>query len=205
MAALGKKIEDISAALGRMSRREKFMVAGVAVAFVLFVGTLVTLWVSSTLTGLERRITNKTGKLQTIIGLRQQYEESKQAKKEAEKRIAQARNIPLMGTLENQAKQLGINTNEMKMSPRASAADPESGIEEKRVEVTIPKITIDRLVDFLEQIEQKSESIKIRSLHIRKNFKDPTQLVAEFSVSKFEKKEVKEAAPSGTGPARKKQ
>ena len=56
---------------------------------------------------------------------------------------------------------------------------------------------IDRLIDFLEQLERKSDSIKVRTLHIRKNFKEPTHLDAELSVSKFEIQQQKDAAAGG--------
>ena len=196
MAAFGKKYEDMLAAINRLSRREKFMVGGLTICFVAFVGFLVSIWVSSSLGGLERRIEDKTGKLQQMLDMRQQFEQAKQARKESEKRIIKARGIQLMGTLETQATQLGIDTNDMKMVPRSSASTPETRIEEKKVEIEIPRITIDRLVDFLEQIERKSESIAVRKLHIRKNFKDPSQLDVRFTVSKFQmKKEEQPAAP----------
>ena len=73
MAAPTKRFENVLATLDRLSQREKYMVGGVAVGFVAFVGILVWLWISSSLSGLERRIANKTGRLMTIVELRQQY------------------------------------------------------------------------------------------------------------------------------------
>ena len=203
MAALSKRIEDISAALSRLSRREKFMVGGLTITFVAFVGILVSMWISSSLGGLRERIATKTVKLEEIIGMREKYEQAKLAQRRAEERIKRDRQLQLMGTLENLAKQLGISTNDLEMSPRNSSVDAETGIEEKKVDVKIPRITIDRLVDFLEQLERKSESIKVRTLHIKKNFKDKSQLDAEFAVSKFEKREEKEEAPADKKPATK--
>jgi hypothetical protein len=201
MATMGKKYEDILAAFDRLSRREKFMVSGLAICFVVFVGVLVSMWVSSSLGGLERRVTDRSRKLQEMVDMRSQFEEAKEARKQSEQRIKKARDIQLMGTLENLATRLGIDTNDMKMNPRSTTSNPESSVEEKRVEVEIPRITIDRLVDFLAQLERKSESIAVRKLHVRKNFKDPSHLDVRFTVSKFQVKEEKNAtAPKGTPP-----
>ncbi len=191
MAVLGKRYEEMLAAFERLSRREKFMVGGLAVCFVLFVGVMVSLWVSSSLRGLDRRIEDKTGKLTKMIDMRAQFEQAKLARKESEKRIRKAGNIQLMGTLENMAQRLGIDTNEMEMNPRSAGANAETKVDEKRVEVKIPRITIDRLVDFLVQLERKAESIAVRTLHIKNNFREPSRLDVTFIVSKFQLKEVK--------------
>jgi hypothetical protein len=199
MAILGKRYEDMLAAFERLSRRERFMVGGLAVCFTIFVGFLVSMWISSSLGGLERRIADKTDKLQTIIDMRQAYDQAEERRKKAEELIKRARKIKLMGTLENLAQQLGIDTNDMKMDSRSPTSNPESKIEEKKVEVEMPRITIDRLVDFLDQIERKSESITVRKLQIRNNFKDPSQLDVRFTVSKFQLKD--ETGPPPTGAA----
>lgn len=203
MAAQTKKIENVIAALERLSPREKYMVGGVAVTFVLFVGFLIWLWVSSSLGSLERRIADKSAKLETILDLRQEFEQAKRDQKRSEDRIQKARNIQLMGTLEQLAKQIGINTGDMEMNPRASASTPESRVDEEKVDVDLKQITIDRLVEFLERVEQKSEVIAVRTLHIRKNFKDPSMLDVGFTVSKFQLKQEK-PAPDGKSPPSKK-
>jgi len=203
MAAQSKRIENVVAALERLSPREKYMVGGVAITFVFFVGFLVWLWVSSSLGSLERRITEKTGKLETILGLRQDFEQAKQDQRRSEDRIKKARNIQLMGTLEQLAKQIGLNTTDMEMNPRSTASNPESRIDEERVEVNLQRITIDRIIEFLERVEQKSETIAVRTLHIRKNFKDPSVLDVGFTVSKFQLKQGK-PAPDSKGPPSKK-
>jgi len=194
MSALGGKTQDLAAAFSRLSRREKIMVGGLAVCFVLFVGMLLSLWISSRLAALQRRIDDSNDKLQAMIDMRAEFETAKAARKKAEQRIRAARHIQLMGTLENLAKQLGIDTQQMEMNPRPTAGNPETNVEEERVDVKIPRITIDRLVDFLAQLEKRSASIAVRTLHIKNNFREPQYLDVSFTVSKFQLKE-KEASP----------
>jgi hypothetical protein len=202
MAPLAGKFENILAAAQRLSRRERFMLGGVVIAFVFFVGFLVWLWVSSSLSSLERRIADKSKDLQKIIELRAEYDKAKQTQKSIESTIAKARSIQLMGTLEQLARQIGINTADLEMNPRATASNPDSKVDEEKVEVNLKRITIDRLIEFLEKVEEKSKTIAVRTLHVRKNFQDPSQLDVGFTVSKFQLREEKKP-DTGASPKKK--
>ena len=195
MEALSKKIEDILAALDRLSRREKFMVGGLALCFVVFLVVLISLWVSSSLGAMERRIANKTSSLQAIIDMRQEYDEAKRQEKQITDLIKRGRNLDLVTTLGNLEKQLGINIEDLQT--RTPGVNPEKGIEEAKVEVNIPHITIDRLVELLEEIERKSKTIAVRVLRVRNNFRDPTQLDVNMTVSNFQLMKEQEVPAKG--------
>lgn len=195
MESLGKKIEDLMAALNRLSRREKFMVGGMALCFVVFIITLVSLWVSSSLGAMERRITDKTARLQTVIAMRKQYEEAQQREEDVKRLIQRGRNIDLVVTLTNMEKQLGVNIEDLQT--RTPGVNTEKGVEEVKVEVNIPLITIDRLVELIEEVERKSKTIAVRILHVRNNFRDPTQLDVNMTVSNFQLMQAPEGPVNG--------
>jgi glycine cleavage system regulatory protein len=195
MEALSKKIEDLLAALERLSRREKFMVGGLAICFIVFVVALVSFWVSSSLGAMERRIQDKTTRLQTVIDYRQQYEEAKRRDEEVKKQIQRGRNIDLVATLTSLEKQLGVNIEDLQT--RTPGINTEKGIEEVKVEVNIPLITIDRLVELLEEVERKSKTIAVRVLRVRNNFRDPTQLDVNMTVSNFQLMKEQEGPAKG--------
>jgi hypothetical protein len=195
MQALSKKIEDLLAALDRLSRREKIMVGGLALCFVVFLVTLVSFWVSSSLGAMERRIKDKTARLQTVIDYRQQYEEAKRRDEQVKKLIQRGRGIDLVVTLTNLEKQLGVNIEDLQT--RTPGINTEKGIEEVKVEVNIPHITIDRLVELLEEVERKSRTIAVRVLRVRNNFRDPTQLDVNMTVSNFQLMKEQEAPAKG--------
>jgi glycine cleavage system regulatory protein len=195
MEAVSKKIEDLLAALERLSRREKFMVGGLALCFVVFVVTLVSLWVASNLGAMERRIKDKTTRLQTVIDYRQQYEEAKRRDEQVKKQIQRGRNIDLVATLTSLEKQLGVNIEDLQT--RTPGINQEKGIEEVKVEVNIPLITIDRLVELIEEIERKSKTIAVRVLRVRNNFRDPTQLDVNMTVSNFQLMKEQEVPAKG--------
>ena len=195
MQAITKKIEDLLAALDRLSRREKYMVGGLALCFVVFVVGLVSFWVSSSLGAMERRITEKTTRLQTVIDMRKQYEEAKRREEEVKRQIQRGRNIDLVATLTNLEKQLGVNIEDLQT--RTPGVNPDKGVEEIKVEVNIPHITIDRLVELLEEVERKSRTIAVRILHVRNNFRDPTQLDVNLTVSNFQLMKEQEGPAKG--------
>ncbi len=177
------KVENLMAALGRLSKRERIMVAGVGLTFVIFVAFMVGWWVSSSLGSLERRIESKTKRLQTLIDKRQEFEEAKRTARRAERIIRQGGNIQLMGTIEELASKLGVNVEDM--APRTPSVNAEANLSEEKVEVNISLITIDRLVDFLKELERKSQTIAVRKLHIKQSFQQPDQLEVGFTVSNF--------------------
>jgi type II secretory pathway component PulM len=192
MAKAGIQIENLVAAFGRLSKRERYMVSGVAALFVLFVTFMIGLWVSSSLGGLERQIETKTKQLQKLIDVRQEFELAKDRLKKAERQIRQGKNIQLMSTIEENATKLGVNIENMQ--ERTPTVNPEANVTEDKVEVNIKLITIDRLVDFLKAIERKSDTIAVRKLHIKQSFQQPDQLEVGFTVSNF--KLIKEKAPA---------
>jgi hypothetical protein len=184
MIALNKRIEELMEAVGRLSRRELYMVAGMMVSVIVFAVFLIAWLVSSSLDGVERRIQDKTAKLQTIIDKRTQFEEAKQAQQLSEQRIRRGSTVQLYAIIESLAKQAGVNIGDMQSRPTPPEAN--STILEDKVEVNIPAITIDRLVQLVEDVERKAETIAVRKLHVKKSFKDPSQLEVSLTVSNFQ-------------------
>jgi ParB-like chromosome segregation protein Spo0J len=183
MAKSKIRVENLVAALQRLSRRERYMVGGVAIMFVIFISVLVGMWISSSLNSLNRRIEDKTKNLQLLIDERQKYEDAKRVTRDAERIMKRGRNIQLMSAIEETATRQGVNVEDM--SPRAPTVNNEANVSEEKVEVNIKMITIDRLVDFLKEIERKSKTIAVRKLHIKQNFQQPDQLEVGFTVSNY--------------------
>jgi type II secretory pathway component PulM len=181
--AMTSKIENLMAALERLSKRERYMVAGVAVMFVIFVSFLVGMWISSSLDSTQRRVETKTASLRRLIDRRHDFQQAKRRIQQAKRTIRQGRNIQLMGTVEDYATQLGVVIEDMQ--PRSPAVNAETGVAEEKVEVNIKTITIDRLVDFLRQLERRADTIAVRKLHLKQSFQEPDKLEVNLTVSNF--------------------
>jgi hypothetical protein len=87
------------------------------------------------------------------------------------------------------------------MKTGSPTVDSESHIIEDKVEVNIPLITIDRLVEFLQELERKSRTIMVRKLRVQQSFREPSQLEVNFSISNLKVMDEKEAAPAAEKPA----
>jgi general secretion pathway protein M len=189
MAIQIQKLEGLLAGLRRMSPREKIMVSGAAIALALFLGFLISMGISSKLSAIERRIAEKSSKVQAIMDLRQQYQDAKERQKQSQDDMKAGKNVQLLTVLETLAKQLGVSIGDMKKTP--PMVDPEIQLMEEKVDVSIPLITIDRLVDFLRQVEGKSKTITVRKLRIQQSFRENTQLEVSLTVSNFQSVEEK--------------
>lgn len=177
------KIENLLAALERLTKRERYMVAGVTVTFVIFVSFLVGMWISSSLHATERRVETKTVSLRKLIDRRHDFQQAKRRIQQAKRTIRQGRNIQLMGTVEDYATQLGVVIEDMQ--PRSPAVNADTGVAEEKVEVNIKTINIDRLVDFLRQLERRADTIAVRKLHLKQSFQQPDKLEVNLTVSNF--------------------
>ncbi len=198
MALRMRRIDDWLAALQRLSRREKILLGGLSAALLVFLWAVIGMWISSNLAARERRIGEKSAKLQTIIDHRQKFEEAKEKQKRAQDLMRSGRSIELSPTVGQAAKQLGIPIGDMKtVTP---AVDAEAHVIEDKVEVNIPLVTIDRLVDLLQDLERRSRTVMVRKLRIQNSFREPTQLEVSFTVSNFKLMEEREApAPDKAG------
>jgi general secretion pathway protein M len=189
MTKLGNWMDNLEAALERLSKRERYLVIATGIAFVIFVGFLISVWVSSSINGLQDKIERKTKQLQQLIDYRQEYEQAKRNQAAAKRIIGQGGNIQLMGTIETLAIQLSVKVEGMQPRPSVDVGE-ESNVIEEHVDVHLKSITIDRLMDYLQQLERKSRTIAIRKLHIKKNFQQPDHLEVNFSVSNFKLKPI---------------
>ncbi len=200
--AMTSKIENLMAALERLSKRERYMVAGVAVMFVIFVSFLVGMWISSSLDSTQRRVDTKTASLRNLIDRRHDFQQAKRRIQQAKRTIRKGRNIQLMGTVEDYATQLGVVIEDMQ--PRSPAVNAETGVAEEKVEVNIKTITIDRLVDFLRQLERRADTVAVRKLHLKQSFQERDKLEVNLTVSNFKivdegRGEPEQPASSGSG------
>lgn len=191
MALRMRRIDDWLAALQRLSRREKILLGGLSGALLVFLWAVIGMWISGNLAARERRIGEKTAKLQTIIDHRQKFEEAKEKQKRAQDLMRSGRSIELSATVGQIAKQLGIPIGDMKTA--TPAVDAEARVIEDKVEVNVPLVTIDRLVDLLQELERRSRTVMVRKLRIQNSFREPTQLEVSLTVSNFKLMEDREA------------
>lgn len=189
---------DLAARLARMTKRERVILGVGLVSFVLFVITLIGMWLSSSLKTMERTVNDKAQKLEILMGQREKYEFAKLQRREIEDILQQGNAVQLIGAVESVAVEMGIAIDNMQ--PRGETVDQQARVREEKVEVNVRRITIDRLVDFLRQLEARSRTVAIRNLKINKSFQQPDHLEVNFTVANFKPLEAA-AEPASSPPA----
>ncbi|MBN2359582.1 MAG: type II secretion system protein M [Deltaproteobacteria bacterium] len=195
MAPKQSLLNRMMAAVGRMSSRERrLVVVTVAVAIVfVFVGG--TLFVQARLDKAQRRLGERQGQLQQILGLESQYHEAEQERTRVQEVLA--RNDVQLFTLLSKVKQeLGLPMSDL--SERRTPLK-ESGIDEISVDVDLRQLSIDKLGAFLEKVEDPANKgmVKVLKLKVKTRFDNPELLDVSMKVATY--RPTPPAAPAG-GP-----
>lgn len=113
-------------------------------------------------------------RLKELKKLEQEYA---RAQKDSDKSDSLEKKDPdftLFSYLEEQASKNGIKNNIEFMRP--SSKESSSGVTEKQVELRIGNVSLDKLSDFLKQVEYAPESIFVKRLTIRSPSNNPGNL-----------------------------
>lgn len=169
MSRLRQMIADATAALGRLSARERMLVgltAAVIVGFVIFAASLT---FSRAVGRRESSIKTKLTQLEEAHTLTSTYRQAESKRAELERRLKDNK-TRLFSYLDDLAKKQGLEIgglNDKGTQPR------EGKITESSVEVTFTHIPLDKLVKFLEAVEGTSGLVKVTRLQIRPRTDQP--------------------------------
>ncbi len=156
---------DLAAILGRLSPRELRLTLLTAATLALLSGLLIYKSVSSALYSREARISTKTKQLQEISSLTSGYRASEARRNDLERRL---RNNPirLFSYLDDLSKKLNIQIGGL--SDKGSHPMTEgSKVLESSVEVVFTRVPLDKLVSFLNQVEESQGPVKITRLQMK--------------------------------------
>ncbi|MDF1535518.1 MAG: type II secretion system protein GspM [bacterium] len=172
--------------LGRLSPRERWLVAGAAA----FVGLAILYgFIIQPLVDSQRRYESMALRKQDEMArfrlITVQYRELESALQLLEKRaLAGGSDGSLLALMESEAKKLGLADKIASMKPFTS--ELESGVVQSSVEMRVEKIDLKGLVDLLEALENRKQSAVTSRLRIKTRFDDPTLLDATVMVSTLE-------------------
>lgn len=170
----------------RLSDRERLIVvvSGVALitlSILIFFGSMI-----GSINRLERRIARESEVVQTIERLKVEYAKSRTDVGRLESVVRRTPStFSLSSHLESIAQQYNIKPESMSPKP----VPPIELYREVQVEVKIGKVNLRELTDYLYSIESSNQIIRVNSISIKPNSKNPAFLNAVFSVSAFMAKE----------------
>ena len=168
----------------RINPREKrALVAGGCAVAALLIYLLVVSPYMSAMERLDRRIERKTEELREVLALQEEYFRLKEKTEILEKMVRSTPGFSLLSYLENLA-----TKNEMKkqiayMKPLTTPGNEK--YRESSVEMKLESITLTQLVNYLYEVEQSKQPIRIKRINIAKK-KGESYLDVTLQASTFE-------------------
>lgn len=185
--------------LGGMIRinptEKRALVAGGCAAAALLVYLLVVSPYMSAMERLDRRIERKTVELGEVLALQEEYFRLKEKTEILEKMVRSTPGFSLLSYLENLATKNKIKKQIAYMKPLTTPGNEK--YRESSVEMKLESITLTQLVNYLYEVEQSRQSIRIKRINIAKK-KGESYLDVTLQASTFE------PLTGGTGPLKRK-
>lgn len=172
MQKLRQFLSDALSAFGRLSPRERNLVALTGTLVIAFVVAIAALQVSRTVSRREARIRGKLGQLDEVAKLTSGYRAAETQRNELEARL-RGNQVRLFSYLDELAKRQGLEIGGMNDKGTQPAGGEGSRISESAVEVTFTRIGLDKLVKFLAEVEATQGLVKVTRLQIRPRGDEP--------------------------------
>jgi general secretion pathway protein M len=171
MKQLRQLIADAAAALGRLSPRERSLVAIAGAALLTFVIAVFSLTVSRAIDSRERRIEAKRRQLEEVARLSVTFKQQETVRNELDRRLAQNK-VKLFSYLEELGRKDNVSIGGM-TDKGSQPLQEGTKITESSVEVTFTHIQLDKLVRFLTDIETGQGLVKVTRLQVRPRSDEP--------------------------------
>lgn len=179
---LDEHLENLRNYYSRLSDREQMIFVLSCCGGVLFFLILIYSIIGASNMSLSSKIAANRKNIQTIADLGVKYREMNQKIEEIDRMISQTpANFQLATELETIAAQNSIKIESIKDRP----GSPHEFYVETQAMVSIGQVQIRPLIDFLFAIENSGKMMRISTLQIKPNFKDPKLLNVNFIVSTF--------------------
>jgi hypothetical protein len=177
------KLSQIAAAFERISGREQVMVLFMIVAFIGMVLGFGGYFVSKDLSSKRKRIAAKMEKLNEIAQLRGDYQRRLAEQKRLADEVRRNKETRILSYLEGLSQRANIELKNA--SERQGEATGSDQVKEEAAEVMIQNVSLDRLYEFLRQIEEGNRLVKVRRLKIKTRFDNKEMLDANVTVGTF--------------------
>ncbi|NIS71255.1 MAG: hypothetical protein GTO12_20640 [Proteobacteria bacterium] len=164
-------------------REQKILLAGGGVVALLLIYLLIVSPYMSAMELLDRRITRKSEELKEVLALQEDYFRLKESTRTLEEMIRSTPGFSLLSFLENLAAKNQIKAKIAYMKPLITPGSER--FKETSVEMKLESLALTELVDFLYQVEQSAQPIRIKRLNIAKK-KGNAYLDVTLQASTFE-------------------
>jgi general secretion pathway protein M len=136
---------------------------------------------------LDRQIVTAQRELQELQTLQRTYQRQKSVLDRINAQLKRQQNFALLSRLEELAGQAGLRSKILYMKP--TIGTPSDAYDEEAVEIKMEGVTLEQLIQYLYQVENSPQFMKIKRLYIKPRLENRQILSATFRVSTFTPKE----------------
>lgn len=163
-------VEKVREGFAALTLREQILVLSTA-GLVVVMGLVGAGWgISSAIGRAEQRLKSKAQALEDVLSLEGEYRTKQDAQKERLQRLSGSQ-VRLVKLVEDAAKESGIEIGQLR--PEDTEPNPE-GIITSRVDLRAQNLSVDRLKDFLERLENAPGIVIVDRLKIDRPYKKDT-------------------------------
>lgn len=173
----------------RLMRREKRMLAGLAIFFlVLGVVAFVIIPAQERRDKLDGMIKKKERGFQRIVALRDEWQRVSKIRNRVLNQIqSRGKDFAIFSYMEILAAESGLKEAIQYMRPLSlSQDDVQEGFIKKGIEIRLKGVEIDKMVNYLYRIEYSDKMMKIESIHLKPVYTEPQFINATFRVVTYE-------------------
>ena len=178
-------LSQLQESFSRLNERERVLVSITAVVAVIFIVFGFAWWGNGAIDGRHKSVALKKEKLAQILALEGKYKEAANLEKKAAQKL-ERNNVSLFSLLQKTAGDLGLKLNDLN-ERKTPIRDTE--LETVSVEVNLKQLSVDKLNQFIEKIEGRSNDglVKIVKLKVKTRFDNPELLDVNMTVSTWKK------------------
>jgi type II secretory pathway component PulM len=177
---LRRLLGDLEGYLQKLTARERNLVALAAAGFAIFIVFMIGLGFSTAIHRRQSAVESKTKALAQLGSLASTYAERARIRTQLEQRLKNP--VRLFTYIDEIAKKQGVDIGDMQDRGSVVGSDK---ITESLVEFDLNKMTLDRLTQFLNAIEQNPQMVKIKKIRVRTRLDDPNAVDAALTVAAY--------------------
>ena len=178
-----EQFEQLSAGFERMSAREQVMSLALIATILLMIFVFGGYFVNRGIKAQQARIAAKEKKLAEVGELRTDYQRRLNEQKRIANQVRGNNGLRLLSYLEDKGKLAGIDLKNI--VPRPGEATGSDQVKEEAAEVLVKNVSLDKLHEFLKQVERGNSLVKVRRLKIKQRFDNKEMLDASVTVGTF--------------------
>jgi general secretion pathway protein M len=179
-------IADAQAWFARLTQRERRLVMLAGGAFTAFMLFVLLFSFASSAAGYRRRTQDKLAKLAQIQALAITFREAQTARQAVEDQLRRSSEVRLMTYVQEKGEAAGLDI--PTLNPKGDVPIGDGQIIESSVEVTMTDIQMNRLLQFLQQVEMGQGMVKVKFLRLEPRAQTQT-LTAWATVAAYKLKQ----------------